>query len=284
MSTLLNLSGMIEPQTVEVLENVDRIIAGLGMPYVIVGATARDLVLHYGYSAALQRATRDVDFAIEVPDWHAFDTLRNRLAEQGFRRTSAQHRLISPSDVVVDIIPFGRLEDELAFIAWPPKGEVVMNVLGFQEAYDNAEWVRIQESPELDVPVVTPRGMMLLKLIAWADRARDIRVKDAQDIAYLLASYEVIPAVRDELYEHEQIMELYGWDQTLGCAHMLGKHARKIAGKNTSAMISRLTNGELDGRSRERLIDEMCTPHVKSQYEQNRRLLSAFLAGFGVGV
>jgi len=41
------------------------------MPYVVVGATARDLVLHYGHGAAIRRATQDVDFAIEVPDWPA---------------------------------------------------------------------------------------------------------------------------------------------------------------------------------------------------------------------
>ncbi len=50
-----------------------------------------------------------------------------------------------------------------------------MKVLGFQEACDNAEWVRIQENPELDVPVATPAGMSLLKIIAWTDRAGDLR-------------------------------------------------------------------------------------------------------------
>jgi len=285
MSALLNLSGKIDPQTVTVFEIVGCVIAELGMPYVVVGATARDLILHYGHGAAIRRATQDVDFAIEVPDWPAFEVLGRKLCEQGFRTTGARHRLISPSDVVVDIVPFGQLEEEGASIKWPPKGEVVMNVLGFQEACDNAEWVRIQESPELDVPVATPAGMSLLKIIAWTDRAGDLRRKDATDLAYLLSTYEKIPRVTDILYgEGTQVMERYDWDITQSSAHLLGQHAHSIAQDNTRSEIARFVKGEFGGRNPESLIDEMCAQRMDSQYERNKQLLSAFLAGFGISI
>jgi len=279
MSTLLNLSGKIDPQTVAIFETVGRVIAELGVPYVVVGATARDLVLHLGHGAKLRSVTKDVDLAIEVPNWGAFNSVKDRLCEEGFSATKIQHRLLSPEKMEVDIVPFGQLEDGETSIAWPPKGDVVMNVLGFQETCNNAEWVRIQESPELGIPVATPAGMMLLKLVAWMDRAREERGKDAQDIAYLLVSYEEIPAVHDALYENKQIMEMYEWDQTLGASHLLGEHASSIVGEDTSALISQLAAGE---RNIERLIDEMCIRRVKSEYERNRQLLSAFLAGFGL--
>jgi hypothetical protein len=88
-NTLLNIAGKIDPQTVSTIGPVSRVIAGLAMPYVIVGATARDLVLHYGHGANIQRATHDVDFAIEVPNWTAFEALRDRLCELGFKTTQA---------------------------------------------------------------------------------------------------------------------------------------------------------------------------------------------------
>ena len=66
-SALLNIAGKIDPGTVTIFEIVNRAIAELNMPYVVVGATARDLVLHYGHGAKIQRATQDVDVAIEVP-------------------------------------------------------------------------------------------------------------------------------------------------------------------------------------------------------------------------
>jgi len=282
MSTLLNLSGKIDPQTVAIFEAVGRILAELGVPYVVVGATARDLVLHLGHGAKLRSVTKDVDFAIEVPSWSAFNAVKDRLCGEGFSTTKIQHRLLSPKKMEVDIVPFGQLEVGAASIAWPPKGDVVMNVLGFHEACNNAEWVRIQESPELNIPVVTPSGMVLLKLIAWTDRARELRVKDAQDIAYLFDSYEEILEVRDALFKAEQIMERYEWDRTMGGSHLLGEHASSITSKDTRAMISQLVAGELGECNMERLIDEMCSQRTGAQYERNSQLLSAFMAGFGI--
>lgn len=282
-STLLNISGQIDSDTVSVLGTVSRVLTDLRMPYVLVGATARDLVLHYGHGAPIQRATHDVDFAIEVPDWAAFAALRDRLLSQDFQTTRTQHRLISPLDTVVDIVPFGSVEDEQASIAWPPQGDVQMSVLGFREACDSAERVRIQDDPVLDIPVATPAGMALLKIIAWADRDGDLRRKDARDVAYLLDRYEAIPAVRDALYDelHAQIMEEYGWDITLGAAYLLGHHAGDIARPNTREQIVRLANGGAGTLTLSRLAEEMCE-HVDIQYARNAALLTAFIGGFGL--
>lgn len=282
-STLLNIAGMIEPGTVSIFETVSRAVEELAIPYVVVGATARDLVLHYGHGARIERATGDVDFAIEVPDWTAFETLKDRLCEQGFSTTRQQHRLISPTNTEVDIVPFGHVEDEQASIAWPPEGDVTMNVLGFQEACNAAERVRIQENPELDIPVATPAGMALLKLIAWTDRAQERRRKDARDIAYLLSTYEAIEEVREALYSEEnaQVIDAFEWDATQASAYMLGKHARSIAQDNTVQEITRLVNGELRGRNVERLTEEMCE-RIDINYERNEQLLSAFIEGFGI--
>lgn len=281
MSTLLNISGKIDQHTVALFETVSRAMTDLDIPYVVVGATARDIVLHYGHGAALERATIDIDFAIEVPNWTVFDALKNRLCEQGFKTSNVQHRLISPMGTVVDIVPFGNIENGEASITWPPDGEVIMNVLGFQEACDTAEWVRVQERPKLDVPVATPAGLTLMKIIAWSDRARDLRRKDAMDIAYLLSTYEKIPEVMDALYEsnNTQIMEAHDWDITLSAACLLGRHTSHISQKNTKAMINRLMNKELDNLDMERLAEEMCDD-VETQFDRNRKLLSAFMDGF----
>lgn len=280
-NTLLNIAGKIDPQTVATIETVSQVITSLAMPYVIIGATARDLVLHYGYGATIQRATHDVDFAIEVPNWAAFEILKERLCEQGFETTRAQHRLVSPLDASVDIVPFGHIEDKQAAIAWPPTGETKMNALGFQEACKNAEWVRIQDNPALNVPVAKPSGMILLKIIAWTDRARDMRRKDAIDIAYLLSTYELIPEISDALYDckNTEIMETYGWDITQASAFLLGRHAKHIAQVNTQQEIAKLVSGELCPLNLDRLTEEMCE-HVNIQYERNRLLLAAFMTAF----
>lgn len=278
-STLLNISGKVDPRICEVFDSVNRVLSELKIPYIVVGATARDLVLHHGHGAKIQRATDDVDFAIEVPDWNAFAIIKNTLCEKGFRETKAQHRLLSPAEMVVDIVPFGDVEDEEYSIAWPPKGETTMNVLGFKEACDNAEWLHIQEEPILDMPVATPVGMSLLKIISWADRAIELRNKDAKDIAYLLSTYELIPEVKYTLYSEEQILETYDWDVMQAGACLLGRRARDIAKEETVRMIDALRQEELPGLHLDLLIEEMCI-HISNEFERNNLLLTAYFDGF----
>ena len=49
----------------------------------LVGAMARDLLLHYGASVPVARATADTDLAFAVEDWNAFNELRNSLIDAG---------------------------------------------------------------------------------------------------------------------------------------------------------------------------------------------------------
>ena len=122
-------------------------------------------------------------------------------------------------------------------------------------------------------------------IIAWTDRAGDLRRKDAMDLAYLLSAYEKIPRVTDILYgDDTQIMERSDWDITQSSACLLGQHAHSIAQDNTRVEIGRFVKGELGERSPENLIDEMCTQRRDSQYERNKQLLSAFLTGFGTSI
>jgi len=107
-SELLDLTGKIDPQTVVTITAVHEVTVALELPYIIVGATARDLALHYGYGTPVQRATKDIDFAVEVDSWKAFENVRDKLIEQGFREDSrVLHRLTSPTESPIDIVPFG---------------------------------------------------------------------------------------------------------------------------------------------------------------------------------
>lgn len=85
---------------------------------------------------------------------------------------------------MVDLVPFGGVESDGNVIRWPPDGDFVMNVVGFQEAYDNAAQVLVNDA--LMVRVVSPVGLLLLKLAAWKDRHDTQPGRDAADIAYLL--------------------------------------------------------------------------------------------------
>ena len=115
------------------------------------------------------------------------------MVEQGFTATREEQRLIGPDDWglsldTLDLVPFGGIQDEAANISWPPKGNMVMNVLGFEEALQNATSVIISKDPLLEIPVASPPGMALLKLVAWTDRDTEKKAKDARDFHYMLTS------------------------------------------------------------------------------------------------
>lgn len=276
---LLNISAKIDPALANLCAIVAECAAQLQIPYLIVGATARDMVLHYGYGAKIQRATADIDFALQVPTWDAFTALRKELIANNFSETRKVHCLIAPNNLPIDIIPFGDLADQDANVQWPPSGDIIMNVLGFQEALNNANTVRLSDMPILDIPVASPEGMTILKLIAWTDRAADLRKKDAKDIAYLLTTYENIPAVSDQLYREATLMELYGWDITLASAHQLGINVKQITLPQTNVVIANLLTNQHPRLKLERLINEM-SENAAHQYARNEALISAFSAGF----
>ena len=278
-NSLLNISGKIDADTVALYISVSDTANRLGIPFVVVGASARDLVLHYGHSARVQRATADVDFGIQVPDWSAFESLKDSLLDKGFNKTRTQHRLKSPGDVPVDIVPFGQVEDDESNVAWPPDGDWTMNVLGFQEVCDNAELVRIEDDPPVDIPVASPKGMAILKLIAWADRPFHMRGKDAKDLLYLLTNYEKIPAINNRLHKNQDLMQSYPWDIELASGYQLGMDAESIAEDRTRHAIVSVFNGEHRFLSVGVLIEEMCE-QIDQEFDRNKKLVNAFIDGF----
>jgi len=274
----LNISAKIDPSLADLCAIVAECATQLQIPYLIVGASARDMVLHYGYGAKVQRATADIDFALQVPSWSAFATLRKKLLANGFSETNTAHRLTGLNNWPIDIVPFGGVADENANIQWPPTGDTVMNVLGFQEAMNNANIVRLSDIPILDVPVASPEGMTILKLIAWTDRAVDLRKKDAKDIAYLLTTYENIPAILDQLYSEITLMDLYDWDITLASAHQLGINVKQITLPQTYSVISEVLTKQQLKLPLEYLLNEM-GGNTAHQYSRNEALINAFGAG-----
>ena len=264
------------------LEQIGHAVATQGISALLVGATARDLVLHYGYGATIRRATRDIDFGVQVTSWQAFQQLREQLMATGWNTTPAlPHRLISPDRVQVDLVPFGdAVTDHAGQIAWPPSGEIVMTVLGFQEALDHALQVRVNGQPPIDVLVASPAGSTLLKLVAWSEREGSFRRKDAIDLAYLMSQYEIVPDVLGRLYGDEaDILARYGYDPKIAGAWLLGHDIAQLAQAETGKYLSRLLTDGMVGRSMDQLILDMCAGQ-EGAYEIQEILLRAFIAGY----
>jgi predicted nucleotidyltransferase len=184
--TLIDLSGRIDPGRERALRDVASGALALGIPFFLVGAFARDLLLELRYGLKTQRATNDVDFGIRVEGWDEFETLKRALVEIG-RYSPDPHqgqRLISEDGALIDIVPFGGVEDAKGNITWPPEYAIVMNALGFEEAFQHA--VRVRLTPDLEVRVSSLAGLALMKLIAWDDRREN---SDAKDLRFIISNY-----------------------------------------------------------------------------------------------
>jgi len=274
---LINISEKLDRPTIALYRAVSEAASTIGVEYIVVGASARDLLLQHGYGLRLTRATVDTDFGVQLSTWDQFHGLQTNLINAGFRDTGMLHRLISPEELRIDIVPFGQIESGDAKISWPPDNDVIMNVLGFLDALRSSEMVRIAESPNLDIPIASAPGLALLKIIAWTDRPLDIRKKDAQDLLYLCEAYEKLPFV--ELYDDANLLALFDADITQVGAYLLGRHVELICSDGPRQYVQEFLNGNLNERRFEDLVDESLE-WAFGDRERNDQVLTAFSSGF----
>ncbi len=274
----------VDPLTRRVLRVVDRAAATAGAHYFVAGATARDLLLVNAFGMTPGRATRDIDFGIAVGNWHQFETLKRSLIESDeFESAPANtHRLFwtaarGAAGTPVDIIPFDGVAAKNKTIAWPPRGDVVMNVAGFEEALESSVRMRIER--DLVVGVASIPGLAVLKLIAWQDRRHENN-KDATDLQRLLVAYADAGNL-DRIYDEETVLlEGAGYDMEFAGSQLLGRDAARICRQDTRRQISAILSSE-------RMVDQLIRQMHRSgfdddgpQAERAAELLKRFSAGF----
>lgn len=272
----------IEEETVDLIREVTDVARQIGLPVFLVGAMARILLLEHVYGLPRGRATRDIDFAFAVADWDTFEAIKAALIETSRFNASngIAHRLFyRPSaggpSAMVDLMPFGGVEDARGQISWPPELSIVMNVVGYQDA--SASTVQIQIEEDLVLSVVSLPASVLLKLFAWRDR-RNETTKDAIDLYALLRRYSSAGA-EDRIYtEANEQFESVGYDIELAGAWLLGRDAWTVAG---TATRSRARDIITNASRVNRLIDDMMRAStVDNSYDLCSALVEQFAKGF----
>jgi len=238
----------------------------LGIDIMVVGATARDILLQHHVGLTPERATADVDVAIAVSGWEDFDALTGPLDNPSKR--SHEFRV---GDMTVDIIPFGGVENADRTILWPDEHR--MNVLGFAEAMASA--VHVALPLQIEVAVASLPAQSLLKLIAWRDR-RFIGRKDAVDLRTILLAYHRGP-YHDALYDdHFDLLEKRDFVPDTAGAERIGSDAAALVGEADRAVVrdTLLLRDDLMGA----LAGDMGGGRIAD----NRSLLEAYRDGFAM--
>lgn len=282
---LLDLSDRIDQSTVSVYETIAKVADSSGIEYFIVGASARDMLLKHGYGINPIRATLDIDIGIQVSSWDNYKQLSSDLIETGkFTKSKEPHRFLFNNNTLIDFIPFGNLEIEGNQISWPPEDEVVLNVLGFEEAYKNAIVVRLRSEPVLDIRVASLTGLTILKLISFHDRSSGSN-RDAKDLIFIIDHYWEA-GNQDRLYkENPDILEEEDFSLFLAGARLLGRDIAKIVGEDIKNNLLEILGNETDEEGQFRLLSQVVSLYSDSEnsFEQRLSQLNALKKGLKEG-
>lgn len=216
----------------------------------IVGATARDILLTHVFGIPPRRATYDVDFAVAVENWAQFEQLKSRLAaRKGFEPCERMKQRLyyrgqeKERGHPLDLVPFGGVAQNTNEIAWPPDMQVTMNMAGYQEVLNAAEQVEL--APGCIAKVASLAGLAILKLIAWSDRG-STNPKDAHDLYQIMTKYADAGNV-DRLYDAEfTLLETAGYDPETAGACLLGKDAALLASEPTYQQLMAILEQDYD--------------------------------------
>lgn len=193
---MLDLSGRTDiPVSEEVLAELADVCEKSGTEMFVIGAAARDLVIHARMQTKPVRATRDVDIAVAVRTDAQFQKLSRLLT----RTRSAPHKFIVLG-TEVDIIPFGGNEsDRIVRFADGSR----LDVTGIREAHSTSVLVRLPKGTE--VHVASPAALTALKILAWADR-HDDNPKDGLDLGVILSALSESP-FDDEVWHDDEALD-----------------------------------------------------------------------------
>ncbi|MDH3464325.1 MAG: hypothetical protein OES26_00180 [Gammaproteobacteria bacterium] len=245
----------------------------------VVGAMARDLLLHYGFGVPVSRATEDVDFAFAVANWGEFNSVRDALlASDDFSPGQpASHRLIHSDGMPVDLIPFDGVERADGSIMWPD--DSVMSVLGYHEARASA--VELLLPQEKTLATVSIPMLALLKVLAWADRHTRSPGKDAADLFLILRSYLNGENTKRLYTDAAHLLNSDDFDYESAGAWLTGHDARSCISNHSEQpdrvvkVVESILEGEINPDGGLKLIGETGT-----LVDRSLKLLASFYEGF----
>ena len=232
----------------QVVRALEGVAAPLGCDYFVIGATARDITLHYAYDVNVPRKTEDVDFSVMVSDWDAFTNLRASLIGSGAfaeRGEVAIHKLRHVGTALhIDVVPFGGIERPDRTIAWPPEHAEVFDCFGLREALATSVMAILPGGTSVRVPSVP--ALATLKLTAWRDRKHTHPGRDAGDLFLYMRHYITCGNLARVASNHGDILEDPEFDYEPAAARLLGRDIRAMLETEAVEILQGILRPETD--------------------------------------
>jgi predicted nucleotidyltransferase len=255
--------------------SLEKAFTKFDIDFYLVGALARDIMFLSGDRKPV-RATQDIDFAVMIPNKDVYEALKKYLEEnENFKPDERDPYRMTAKGIIIDLLPFGKIESKERTVIVHGKEITKLNVLGLSEVYLSAGSVSIDNDDSV-FKVATLPGICILKLIAYTDRPDD-RIKDIEDITFIINNYHNMN-IDYIINEHSELME-YGWDEKLS-AKVLGRDIGLILKDNhelKEKVISILKNNIVEKRTGK--IPELMTVKTERTVEDIIGLLNKLLEG-----
>lgn len=252
------------PLLIELLRKLTDSFGRMDREFYVIGATARDIIVQQLLDTASTRRTKDLDIAIAIPDWDAFEQIKDGLVADGFKKSNDMYQRFYYGAYEVDIVPYGVVAKEDDNIYWPPEEVVAMSVKGFDEVLSEAITVSIDD--EFKVKIASLHGLFLLKLNAWLDRNAKTS-KDAEDMSFILSNYFMANLDRKI---HQEVYDWKNFDEYIVGGYWLAHDLVTLLNVNQLNYYKEVIEGELAKEEKSRLINQMIENSYSLKYETVR--------------
>lgn len=252
------------PLLIELLRKLTDSFGRMNREFYVIGATARDIIVQQLLDTASTRRTKDLDIAIAIPDWDAFEQIKERLVADGFKKSNDMYQRFYYGAYEVDIVPYGVVAKEDDNIYWPPEEVIAMSVKGFDEVLSEAITVSIDD--EFKVKIASLHGLFLLKLNAWLDRNAKTS-KDAEDMSFILSNYFMANLDREI---HQEVYDWENFDEYIVGGYWLAHDLVTLLNVNQLNYYKEVIEGELAKQEESRLINQMIENSYSLKYETVR--------------
>jgi predicted nucleotidyltransferase len=221
-----------------------------------------------------------------VSTWEEYGDLTKALQDEaGFASTDIVHRLRHPHGRLVDVVPFGDIEDPDHSIQFPSANR--MSTVGLADASAAAVELLVRVTPPLVIPVTTPASLVVLKLVSW-DEQYPQRDNDARDIDHIARNYLSCFRLEDvyskNLNIFDDLAEKHGIEPARVAyddagPRLLGRHMAQLMSADTRLHVERILRGEAGDTSQHRLARDIARSSDHEHQEGASRVIELMLAG-----
>lgn len=262
MNMQLSSEKIANPQLVALLKVLVTCFSALNLPFYIIGATARDIVMRQLMDIASARRTQDLDIAVAINEWQRFDEISAALQQAGITKSPRIFQRFYYNDYELDIVPFGDVAKEDDTIYWPPEEEIAMSVKGFDTILADAITASIDG--EITIKLASLHGLWLLKLNAWIERHLTTD-KDAADLSFIIENYFTANLDRGT---HMEVYDLPHFSPYLAGAVWLAYDVASLLTKEQLAYYRHCILSEISKEEESALINQILDNNNGLKYEE----------------